>query len=428
MRKTFTIRPLAHLLHLEDAPANASYLSAQWPTQNVRVSSNRIERRWDHETYRTFASGDVIQQIPVFRTNSGTYYTLVLTETDLAKVMTGTGETYQFLTQTYVTGTITGIAGAVVTGSGTNWNSSGVEAGDKFIIDSDHTADEEPDASWAEVLSVDGDTQITLTAAYGGAATTGTYKLRKVYDVPSGERWSYASVGGKFCFMNGSVYAQYWDGTATYATDLNMTYANQARHCIAYANRLVIADIYSPDDAARNPCLLRWSENGDPSDFTDTTAGYNDFIDTEDPITGLGVSGNSIVVFKKNSYYIGYQTGTATSAMEFPSHLKGIGLYAPHSLTHVLGTCVWMGVDDFYMLNGDIAQSIGGPVRKKFFDLVSDDDLESVFCMPNPRYGEVLWVANTDEGQYTFAWNYKENAWGPYTFSKNITGLGSWNY
>ena len=84
-----------------------------------------------------------------------------------------------------------------------------------------------------------------------------------------------------------------------------------------------------------------------------------------------------------------------------------------------------MGLNDFYYLNGDTAESIGVPIRKKFFELVADDELINVFGVNNGRYNEVLWVANTSSGQYTFAYNWVEKSWGPYQFSSNITGLGS---
>jgi len=89
---------------------------------------------------------------------------------------------------------------------------------------------------------------ITLSAAYTGAATSGAYKVRKVYSCPVGERWQFAAVNGKFCFVNGNVYGQYWDGTSTYATDLETTptYTKYARYCTSFANRLVIADMYTP--------------------------------------------------------------------------------------------------------------------------------------------------------------------------------------
>ena len=427
-KKTLRLKPLAYLYDLSQAPLNASPLTAQWPSMNVMISSNRVERRWDHEVYRTFDDTDTIQAIPIFRTNLGTVYTLALTDTDLVKIMGGTSETYQYLTETYATGLITGVSTVTVTGDAdVNWTtgSPDLNDGDKFIINADHSTAIEPDASWRTIATdgIDSDTQITLTEAYTGA-TTGAYKIRRVYSCPVGERWQYASVNGKFCFVNGNVYGQYWNGTDTYATRINTTYANQARYCVAYANRLVIADMYDGDTSARNPWKVRWSKEGDPTNWTDSTAGFNDFIDTEEPITGLGVYGSNLIVFKKSSYYTGGRTGEATSPLVFPGNKRGIGLWAPYSLVHVGGEIAWMGLSDFYTLNGDVAEPIGGPIRKKFFDLVADDELESVFGINNARYNEVLWIANTSVGQYAFIYNWKEKSWGTYQFDTNITGLG----
>ncbi len=225
--------------------------------------------------------------------------------------------------------------------------------------------------------------------------------------------------------MNGTVYGQYWNGTDTYSTNINTTYCNQVRYCIAYANRLVTADMYDSDAAARNPWLVRWSKEGDPTDWTDSTAGFSEFIDSEEPIMGLGVSGSYLVVFKKNSYYLGYRTGEPSSPIAFPTSIKGIGLCAPYSLVHAGGQVAWMGLNDFYCLNGDVAEPIGGPIRKKFFDLVADDEMESVFGVNNSRFNEILWVANTDSGQVVVSYNWKEKSWGHPTFASNITGLGS---
>lgn len=426
MRTSFRIRPLSHIYDLSQAPLNAHPLTGQWPCMNVLVSSNRVERRWDHEVFRTFDSTEVIQSIPTFRTADGTSYVLALTETDLVKITGGSGETYQYLTDTYTTGEITSVSNDVITGNASvDWatGSPDLNAGDKFIINSDHSAAVEPDTDWATIESIDGDTQLTLTANYGGAGTTGAYKIRKIYSCPTNERWQHASVAGNFCFVNGSSYAQYWNGTG-YATSLDRTYCNQVRYCVSYANRLVTADMYDPDTSARNPWKVRWSAEGDPTDWTDDTAGFVDFIDSEEPIVGLGVVGQYLIVFKKTAYHVGFRTGQATSPINFPSHKRGIGLYAPYSLVHAGGTVAWLGVEDFYCINGEEAESIGTPIRKKFFDIVDDDELSSVFGINNPRFNEVLWVANTNAGQYVFAYNWVEKCWTTYQFDNNLTGFG----
>jgi hypothetical protein len=79
-------------------------------------------------------------------------------------------------------------------------------------------------------------------------------------------------------------------------------------------------------------------------------------------------------------------------------------------------------------MNGTTAVAIGGPIRRKFFSLVADDDLEKVFGINNYRYNEILWVAQTSEGQKVFSWNYKENSWSVYEFTGSLSGLGGFGY
>jgi len=329
-----------------------------------------------------------------------------------------------------------------VTGSGTGWSSSGLNAGDKFILEANLSAKVEPGLNWGTIESIDSDTQITLDANYSG--TTGAfspsayYRARKVYTTPSNERWQYAVVGGKFSFVNGDSYAQYWGGTdpesggstpnAYFATNLNTTYAYQARYCLAYGRRLLMADMYNTTTAARDQWLLRYSKIGDPTNYTDNTAGTYSFYETEDPITGLGMVGTNLLVYKKTMFHVGYMSGQPTDPFVFHGYRKGVGLYAPYSLVHYRGTNAFLGVDDFYTIDGDMATPIGGPIRKKFFGVVSDDDLQNVFGVDNPLYSEIVWVANTSSGQYAFSWNYQENSWSAYEFTDNLSGLGSFGF
>jgi len=67
----------------------------------------------------------------------------------------GTSETYQYLTETYVTGEVSGVASAVITGNAAaNWatGTPDLNAGDKFIINADHSAAIEPDTNWGRYL------------------------------------------------------------------------------------------------------------------------------------------------------------------------------------------------------------------------------------------------------------------------------------
>lgn len=429
MRYEFPIRPLAHIYQLDQAPLNAHPLSGHWPSLNIRVESGRIMRRWDLTSFRELADGETIYHIPIYRSSGGDIYILGLTDNDLIQIKSTPGETYRYRTLSYTTGTIMSISGKTLTGATTAWLTSGIKPGDKFILDDDLSEDNEPNSAWAEVESVDSDTQITLTADYTG--TTGSfsptgksYRIRKLYSLLPGTRWTFATVAGNFCFCNGNDYAQMWDGSTTFAQRLNETYANQVKYCIAYANRLLIANVYDPDTSSQNPWLLRWSKEGDPTDFTDTTAGFVEFSDSEEPIMGLGVAGPQLIVFKRTCYHAGYRTGEATNPLIFPNYMRGIGCAAPYSIVQANGTIYWLGDNDFYYLSGTNAISIGGPIRKKFFELIDGNQMERTCAMANHKHNEIIWVAETSAGQYAFVYNWKENVWLSYSFDDNLTSFG----
>jgi hypothetical protein len=425
-RNILPIKPLAKALDTSYPALNQDPLSSSWPTVNVQVDTNRIKRRWDYTPERTLTTGQIGQYATLYKRGTGTTNTLILTTTDLIKKETATGKTWSFLTPLYTTGSIQGVSGATITGTNptnTDWSNATLRpaAGDKFIINADLTADEEPDTNWGTILNVGSDTSLTLTSPYTGAATNGAYRIRKLYGVPADERWQFAVVNDTFCFTNGNDYVQKWDGSAATAVDLDTTNAVRARYCTCYANRLILADMYL--SAVRQPWTIKWSKEGDPTDWTDSTAGEIDFADTDEPITGLGRAGNNLIVFKKNAYWIGSRTGKPTDPFVFPTSKMGVGNWAPYSLVEAAGTCFWMGHDNFYALNGEAWEPIGDAIKYEFFNHVNDTERTKIWGVHNPRYNEILWFATTDDGQKAFSYKYAENSWTTYTYPETVTGF-----
>ncbi len=418
-RNIFPLKPLAKAMDTSYPAMNQDPLSASWPTVNVQVDSNRIKRRWDYVAERTLLTGAVGQYVTLFRRGTGTTNALILTDTDLIKKEEATGKTWSYLTPKYATGTAVA-TGTGVGGTTVDWVTAGVAAGDYFVSDADHTSDEEADSSWRKISSVTDLNTLVLTAAYTGTGT-GSYKIRLVYSVPTDERWQFAVVNDVFCFTNGNVNVQKWDGSAATAVDLDATNAVKARYCTCYANRLFLADMYL--SAVRQPWTIKWSKEGDPTDWTDTTAGETDFADTDEPITGLGRAGNTLAVFKKNSYYIGSRTGTPTSPVTFPTYKAGVGLWAPYSLVEAYGTCFWLGHENFYVMNGEEWEPIGDAIKYEFFNRVNDTERTKVWGVLNARHNEILWFAMTNEGQKCFSYRYRENAWSTYNFPSTVTGF-----
>jgi len=505
------------------------FLSADWSSMNVVVKDNRIQKRPGYTADRDFGDGEKVQSIGLYKRSDATRSVMYLTESDLCLRETAADKTFSYKTET---GSYTGdtqvdeidaATKLVVTfEAGTTLKTDGVAAGDMFVLDEDLTADEEPDASWREIASVDSETQLTLTAAYQKAITSPGAKdayVRKVYTVPSRERWSHCVVKDKFVFTNGNVDVQAYTGSG-YASALDSTNAKKARYCLSYAQRLLIANVLVPespgdvtfvgsglddmtaggagthDDAltyriqidgegipdtfkwsddggttwdvetveitgaaqtlnngititfeattghtdteywefdvarGREPWTMQWSKSTDPTDWTDSTAGSVDFVTTDAHITGLGQVGNNVFVYKTDSIIMGYRTGVATSPFTFPTEKRGNGNYAPYSLVHYMGTNAFLGKNDFYWINGDHAEPIGGalsadsPIRYKFFDIVDKSEVQYTWGVNIPSNNQVWWFANSKEGQLCFVWDYESKQWTTFDFYDRIEGVG----
>lgn len=280
-------------------------------------------------------------------------------------------------------------------------------------------------ATWSTIASSSNTNKtITLDADYPGTASDfasdKTCYIRHVYTMPTNQRWSWCIIDDKLVFTNGNTIVQYWDGAAdTYATTIEATpdVAQKAYYCIEYVDRLIIA--YYGD--TRNPVGIAWSKNGDPTDFEDLvglTAGAAELQGTEDYITGLGKVGGGLVIYRRGSIETWGATGKATAPIYRVNVRRGIGCAAPWSIVEADGTNFFVGRSDFYRMRGHYPESIGAKIRDKFFDIVEWTEVEKTWGQHYELRNEIEWVAVTNEGKFSFVYNYKNI--GP-------DGLGEWS-
>ncbi len=279
-------------------------------------------------------------------------------------------------------------------------------------------------ATWASIASSnDGARTITLDSSYPGTTGSGWTKtgyVRRVYTTPTDERWTWCIIDDMFIFTNGNTLVQKWTGT--YASNLDSSYAIKARYCIPYANRLFIAD----HGTTRDPLSIAWSKEGDPEDWTDSTAGTGILAESKDFISGLGVVGGSLVIYKSDSLAFGHRTGVSSTPVSIPQtrEKRGIGSVAPYGIIEFQGTSAFIGRNDFYVIEGDYPKSIGGKIRDKFFDIVGKTEIKKVFGFENNITNEVCWIANTSEGRLMFAWDYKIQEWNISEFADDLVVAG----
>jgi len=420
----YSYRPIDHAVSTQTnklfTPPNVS----PWAL-NGRVFRKSFRKRWGYAQDRNFGSGVPVYVIAIYQEKDGTRNTMYITDEDLCLKETSSGKTFSYKTETYATGNVTDIVGAVVTGSGTSWSAaSNIAPGDKFILDTDHSTDVEPDTNWGTIQTVDSTTQITLTANYSGTTGTGmteSYKGRMVYSVPALSYPWYEVINNKFIFGSGNIDVMSWPGTG-YAAALDATYAKKARYGIEFADRLVLADLEL--SSTREPQTVQWSKQGDETDWTHSTAGSADMLETESFITGLGRVGPNLLVYKRDSVIIAGRTGIDTAPIKFPTEKKNVGLVAPMSLVNFRGKNAFLSRDDFYVFAGGAFTPIGAEIRDEFFEIVGATEIEKVVGAHFPLRTEIEWIATTSSGKYSFVFNYHDKSWSVNEFYHDMISGG----
>lgn len=421
-RKRFFFRPMQKGMATQYPSMHMDSSFANWPSKNIFIDEFSIKKRPGYGTAdRSLGTDTEVQQIAIYQKKDGqNSYTMYLTPDNLIQKETSGSNTWSYKTETYTTGTIVSISGTTVTGSNTAWSSAGLVDGDKFIVDSDHSAAIEEDSNWATIDSIVSNTELELKASYTNAS--GTYKARKVYTTPENERWWNVAVDDQFCFGNGNTNVQSYPGSG-YASDCDTSASGiravNARYGIEYANRLVIADYGS----TRDPQGIAWSAEGDPNTFNasdNDTAGSAIFLETESYITGLGKVGTMLVVYKKEAIIFGNRTGIDIEPIQFSKDRPGIGCVAPYSIIPFLGKNAFIGREDFYTLEANIPKPIGEPIRYDFFRMVGKTEAKKAWGYHNADDSTLNWFATTSEGNFSFVWNYVTEEWTVFQFNDEI--------
>lgn len=451
MIKRYVIRPLEHGL-VSDYPSLHTPSGFTPDILNCKVDQHSIKNRFGLSTaYRDLGTGVEVQDIIYYQMKVGSRRTLYLTRNyvdysgssdmvitgDLCQLKTGTDETFLYVTEMgSYTSKVTSIVGDTVTTAGEDFDDDGIETGDYFIIND--TTDfkypnREPltnsaeDASHWAIIEEVGTTTLTLKSDYTGQTSASfpsakSCLIRKTFKCPANERYTRCFVDDKLYISSGGDNVKYWIGSG-YATDIDSTYAVNARHIIEYANRLCLAD----HGSTRNPYSVRTSANGDPSKWSteDTTAVDYDFLETEDYITGLGKVSADLVVFKEESVIIGHKTGRATDPISFTTQKRGIGNRAPGSIVQARGTCMFLGNNDFYYMDVNQPRPIGGDkARYRFFDIVSPTEIKNTWGYANLLENEIQWIANTENGKFAFVLNLMNMEWTIFQYAVDLTSAG----
>lgn len=319
---------------------------------------------------------------------------LLLTEKEM---FIGSSGSWTDITPTHTTGTVTVTNGSpTVTGLGTAWVTRGIHFKNWF---------KGPDGVWHDILSVDSNTQITLSTNYSGATLGGqAYTIKRTFELSAtrpaftqrinDDLYVAGNVGEGFVSSNvsgGAVLkvARAYDGTKTSFSPADVTYILGAQRAIESGvdftgNDLVILGFGALSDGrlvvvgqffdiaagVAGGARIYYSSHLNPAVWTTTPGGATDIIDYQGAVTGASFSTVSIAIHFDDGIEVGELTGQDDPPLRFRPSRARVGAIGPRMIQQVPsggaagGSDLFIGADlQLYSWNGVAAS----PVRAKGF-------------------------------------------------------------
>lgn len=237
------------------------------------------------------------------------------------------------------------------------------------------------------------------------------------YAIGSDNRWSFAQFGDVTIAAAKTETIQY----STTGAFADISGAPKAK-LVAVSGGFVMA--CDTNDGTYGDQSDRWwcSAYLDYSSWTPsvtTEAATGRLVDSPGPIYALKALGSGFVAYKEKSIFVG--TYVSAPAIWDWQQVPGFaGTISNGSVVNIGNAHAFMGMDDFYIMDGTRPVSIGEGIREYFFANVSPGNLTKTQGAFDYTNGNVWWFyvprSNT-AGTLTEAvvYNIKSQKWGKYT-------------
>ena len=236
--------------------------------------------------------------------------------------------------------------------------------------------------------------------------------------------WAQTNFGEDLIFgpREGGIY--YWDasaGTAQRAVSLSSLPGASDVPIVQHV--LLVSDVsrfvfaFGTNDIGtltQDPMLIRWSDQEDAANWTPaiTNQAGSVRLSQGSEIVSVIQARQEILVWTDTSVYSIQYLGPP---FVWGAQLVGsnISIASPNAVAYANGMAFWMGVDKFYMYNGQ-TQTLNCNLKRFVFDGINRQQLDQVFAGTNEGFNEIWWFyctgTDTDIGNYVI-YNYMEDAW-----------------
>jgi hypothetical protein len=275
-------------------------------------------------------------------------------------------------------------------------------------------------------ISDDGSNVRMESVTLGGTSTDITPGMT----LTAGVRWSFiqaptsnAGTEGPIYMLNGTDSPLQWDGTGAgvpniWTASTSGTVPNGKYLCY-FNNRVFVAG------ESANPSRLYWSGIGDAGDWASPSGGYTTFDpDDGEPITGLGVVGDYILVFKPRKIYVVFDTDTGG----YRRISSEVGCLANRSIVETSSGTFFLSNDRQLMVtDGGSIQSVSNDIDPLLQDISGDTIANAAAVYWKGSY--YLSISGSDENNLIIEFDTRFSSWWLHDIqitSTTTVGVNDW--
>ena len=245
------------------------------------------------------------------------------------------------------------------------------------------------------------------SSAFSGPALTGG--TEKLFD------WDVSQNSVVFCQGTNQVLRVPFSGTTYAILDANCP---AAYFMTRFADRLYTAS--TTESTVAKPFRVRRSVNGDHTDWTGLGSGFTDLSEFPYHITGMSKHGPGMIIATEGAIWLATRTGISGAPARFDPIVTDTGVFAAYTLRSRGTDHLFMGNDDLYMLTGNRAVPIGGPIRDSVFSTNNVNKTHMNFShMKEDTQEWLLFVCTGDNATPDAIWvfNWGKKAYYPWSVS-----------
>jgi hypothetical protein len=221
--------------------------------------------------------------------------------------------------------------------------------------------------------------------------------------------FSTATFNDKALITNGIDNIQQYTGSGL-CTDLGGT-PPKAKFIVSFNNYVVIAHVV--DGGNTFATRVQWCNTAQETQWSTGNAGSIDLDDEPDPIIGMAVLNEFVIVYKQKHIYR-LRLVDSVSVFNFDHVVSGVGLLNNRSLVSHNGVHYFISSDgNLCAFNGIRVESLGDEVRNQIFPRLNANRLETNFARKNEKNQEIqffITIGGENWPTEVFKLNYENGA------------------